>query len=179
MDEANQHPIIKVCLPRSATVRDSSCRCHAMSRVGPQPRKHPPVVQGRSTRRTALQTTWAQARNRAYLTPVRAHFLDDASRSSILSFRKLRNLAALEMRLSLITFAASFSVQAFARPDLARFLQARDADVARALELATKQQEKNHKRSIFDPASQLVSVSGQYAYKAPGTGDMRGPCPGR
>ena len=31
---------------------------------------------------------------------------------------------------------------------------------------------------IFDPADQLVSVTGQYAYASPAADEIRGPCPG-
>lgn len=34
------------------------------------------------------------------------------------------------------------------------------------------------KRVSFDVASQLVDVSGQYAFVPPGSSDQRGPCPG-
>ena len=39
--------------------------------------------------------------------------------------------------------------------------------------------DKELKRQVtFDPASQLVSTTGQYTWVAPGAGDQRGPCPG-
>lgn len=39
--------------------------------------------------------------------------------------------------------------------------------------------DKELKRQItFDPTSQQVSTTGQYAWVAPGAGDQRGPCPG-
>lgn len=34
------------------------------------------------------------------------------------------------------------------------------------------------RQTSFDPASQLVSTTGEYAWVAPGAGDQRGPCPG-
>lgn len=34
------------------------------------------------------------------------------------------------------------------------------------------------RQTSFDPASQLVSTTGDYAWVAPGAGDQRGPCPG-
>ena len=34
------------------------------------------------------------------------------------------------------------------------------------------------RQTTFDPTSQHVSTTGQYAFVAPGAGDQRGPCPG-
>ena len=34
------------------------------------------------------------------------------------------------------------------------------------------------RQTTFDPTSQHVSTTGQYAWVAPGAGDQRGPCPG-
>ena len=34
------------------------------------------------------------------------------------------------------------------------------------------------RQTTFDPTSQQVSTTGQYAFVAPGAGDQRGPCPG-
>ena len=34
------------------------------------------------------------------------------------------------------------------------------------------------RQTTFDPTSQQVSTTGQYAWVAPGAGDQRGPCPG-
>ena len=34
------------------------------------------------------------------------------------------------------------------------------------------------RQTTFDPSSQYVSTTGEYAWVAPGAGDQRGPCPG-
>lgn len=34
------------------------------------------------------------------------------------------------------------------------------------------------RQTTFDPTSQQVSTTGEYAWVAPGAGDQRGPCPG-
>lgn len=47
---------------------------------------------------------------------------------------------------------------------------------ARCPHLAVKEELK--RQTAFDPSSQHVSNTGEYAWVAPGTGDQRGPCPG-
>ena len=47
---------------------------------------------------------------------------------------------------------------------------------ARCPHLAMKEDLK--RQTTFDPSSQLVNTTGEYAWVAPGTGDQRGPCPG-
>lgn len=37
---------------------------------------------------------------------------------------------------------------------------------------------KLKRQTTFDPTSQYVSTTGEYAWVAPGAGDQRGPCPG-
>ena len=47
---------------------------------------------------------------------------------------------------------------------------------AKRSHLAVKEELK--RQTAFDPSSQHVSNTGEYAWVAPGTGDQRGPCPG-
>ncbi|KAM0798671.1 hypothetical protein BDR22DRAFT_881597 [Usnea florida] len=47
---------------------------------------------------------------------------------------------------------------------------------AKCPHLAVKEDLK--RQTTFDPSSQLVNTTGEYAWVAPGTGDQRGPCPG-
>ncbi len=47
------------------------------------------------------------------------------------------------------------------------------------LEMAKRSSFPDSARQVtFDAKSQLVDVSGSHAFKAPGSGDLRGPCPG-
>ena len=47
---------------------------------------------------------------------------------------------------------------------------------AKCPHLAVKEELK--RQTTFDPSTQLVSTTGEYAWVAPGSGDQRGPCPG-
>ena len=47
---------------------------------------------------------------------------------------------------------------------------------AKCPHLAEKEELK--RQATFDPSTQHVSTTGEYAWVAPGSGDQRGPCPG-
>ena len=47
---------------------------------------------------------------------------------------------------------------------------------AKCPHLAVKEELK--RQTTFDPSTQHVSTTGEYAWVAPGSGDQRGPCPG-
>ena len=77
-------------------------------------------------------------------------------------------------RKSIMKFASAFSLA------LLGLCDAYPSILARLEETASNKaaQPRLNKRVPFDAASQLVSVTGEHEFVAPGSGDQRGPCPG-
>lgn len=51
-------------------------------------------------------------------------------------------------------------------------------EIARSINDGTLEPRSLEKRVGFDPATQHVSTTGTHAFVAPGSSDLRGPCPG-
>lgn len=68
-------------------------------------------------------------------------------------------------------FGLSLLGSAYAYPNILQHLESQKAG-------KRSEAPKLQKRVAFDAAQQLVDVTGDYAFVAPGDGDQRGPCPG-